>query len=136
MTTTAAKHQMEFRRFTIPLTAAVAGILFALLFTTSLILFRSAIPEDPSTGVAWAKHGASRIYLAMGLMPFDEIAFPRFVGLGRDRLERTVDRFSSTVFFGSGLLICGLILTVNLIEPTSENEYRVTATTIQVFQIK
>ena len=39
--------EKEYRRLTTPRAAAVAGILFALLFAASLILLRSAIQARP-----------------------------------------------------------------------------------------
>ena len=41
---------IDYRRLTTPRAAAIAGILFGLLFTASLILLRSAIPADPYSG--------------------------------------------------------------------------------------
>ena len=99
MTPTEVERQLEFKRLTTPRAAAVAGILFALLFGASLILFRSAIPEDVSAGITWVEQGASRIKLALGLMPFAGIAFLWFVGVVRDRLGVYEDQFFSTVFF-------------------------------------
>jgi hypothetical protein len=40
--------EKKFRRLTTPRAAAVAGILFSLLFSTSLVLLRIAIPEGRS----------------------------------------------------------------------------------------
>ena len=100
---------MDYRRLTTPRAAAIAGILFGLLFTTSLILFRSAIPADPYSGTDWIENGAPRIRVAMQLMPFAGIAFLWFIGVVRDRLGRYEDQFFSTVFFGSGLLFLAMV---------------------------
>ena len=80
-----------------------------LLFTTSLILFRSAIPADPYSGTDWIEHGAPRISIALDLIPFAGIAFLWFIGVVRDRLGRYEDQFFSTVFFGSGLLFLAMV---------------------------
>ena len=100
---------MDNHRLTTPRTAAIAGILFGLLFTTSLILLRSAIPADPYSGTDWIERGAPRISIALELMPFAGIAFLWFIGVVRDRLGRYEDQFFSTVFFGSGLLFLAMV---------------------------
>ena len=100
---------MDNRRLTTPRAAAIAGILFGVLFTTSLILLRSAIPTDPNSGIEWIERGASRISVALELMPFAGIAFLWFIGVVRDRLGRYEDQFFSTVFFGSGLLFLAMV---------------------------
>ncbi len=100
---------MDNRRLTTPRAAAIAGILFGLLFTTSLILLRSAIPADPYSGTDWIENGETRISIALELIPFAGIAFLWFIGVVRDRLGRYEDQFFSTVFFGSGLLFLAMV---------------------------
>jgi hypothetical protein len=101
--------EKKFRRLTTPRAAAVVGILFSLLFSTSLVLLRSAIPEDPAAGMDWIQAGASQIALALKLMPFAGIAFIWFIGVMRDRMGEYEDRFFSAVFYGSGLLFLGMV---------------------------
>lgn len=103
------KYEKEYRRLTTPRAAAVAGILFGLLFAASLALFRAAIPEDLSAGVAWGEQGVKQITLALGLMPFAGMAFLWFIGVVRDRLGKFEDQFFSTVFFGSSLLFLAMV---------------------------
>jgi hypothetical protein len=94
-----------------PRAAAIAGILFAVLFTTSLVLIRLAIPEDLSgTNIAsWLQGNTARVSLALTLVPFSGIAFLWFMGVVRDRLGKLEDQFFSTVFFGSGLLFLAMV---------------------------
>jgi hypothetical protein len=99
----------RFRRLTTPRAAAVAGILFALLFAASLVLVRSSIPDDPSAGGDWVHERSGRVTAAMSLMPFAGIAFLWFVGVVRDRMGELEDRFFSTVFFGSALLFLAMV---------------------------
>ncbi|WP_072687997.1 hypothetical protein [Rhodococcus marinonascens] len=94
----------QFRQLTTPRSAAVAGILFAALFATSLVLLRTALPADPHADPAWVGRGGSRISAALVLAPFAGIAFLWFIGVVRDRFGQLEDRFFSTVFLGSGLL--------------------------------
>jgi hypothetical protein len=100
---------IEYRRLTTPRAAAIAGILFSLLFIASLILLRSAIPADPYSGTDWIEQGTQRITIALELIPFAGIAFLWFIGVVRDRLGRYEDQFFSTVFFGSGLLFLAMV---------------------------
>ena len=109
MNETEVGYQKRLRRLTTPRAAAIAGILFGVLFAASLILLRSAIPVDPVAGVEWIEHGGSRISLALDLIPFAGIAFLWFIGVVRDRLGSYEDQFFSTVFFGSGILFLAMI---------------------------
>ncbi len=101
--------EKKFRRLTTPRAAAVAGILFSLLFSTSLVLLRLAIPEDPAAEMDWIKAGANQITLALQLMPFAGIAFIWFIGVMRDRLGEYEDQFFAAVFYSSGLLFLGMV---------------------------
>ncbi|MCG3142301.1 MAG: hypothetical protein HDKAJFGB_03738 [Anaerolineae bacterium] len=101
------------QRLRTPRAAAVAGILFALLFTTFIILIRLSLPESLS-GAATAPwlHGAEDlISFALTIVPFAGIAFLWFIGVMRDRLGALEDQFLSTVFMGSGLLFLGMMFT-------------------------
>jgi hypothetical protein len=102
-------NEFQYRRLSTPRTAAIAGILFGLLFITSLVLLRTSIPELPSSDTDWIEQGAGRITLALKLMPFAGIAFLWFIGVVRDRLGNFEDQFFSTVFFGSGLLFLAMV---------------------------
>jgi hypothetical protein len=102
-------NDIDYRRLTTPRAASIAGILFGVLFTACLILFRTAIPADPSAGVEWLEAGERRIVLALELVPFAGIAFLWFIGVVRDRLGRYEDQFFSTVFLGSGLLFLAMV---------------------------
>ena len=97
------------RRLRTPRAAAIAGILFALLLGTSLILIRVSIPEDPVDGGRWLEEEGSTVALALSLAPFAGIAFLWFIGVVRDRIGSLEDRFFSSVFFGSGLLYLAMM---------------------------
>ena len=47
--------EKEYRRLTTPRAAAIAGILFGLLFAASLMLLRSAIPDGITTDITWTQ---------------------------------------------------------------------------------
>ena len=93
-----------------PSAAAIAGILFALLYGTSLVLVRISIPAGPSADTASLDANLETISLALNLVPFAGIAFLWFIGVIRDRLGDQEDRLFATVFLGSGLLFLALTL--------------------------
>jgi hypothetical protein len=99
----------EYRKLTTPRSAAVAGILFAVLFSASIILVRTVTPQELTYEVSWLEQGAGRITLAIALMPFAGIAFLWFIGVVRDRLGEYEDRLFATVFFGSSLLFLAMV---------------------------
>jgi hypothetical protein len=114
-----------------PRAAAVAGIIFTVLFTISIVLMRLAIPEElsGSNTATWLQGNTTTLTLALTLVPFAGIAFLWFMGVVRDRLGKMEDQFFSTVFSGSGLLflammfataaIAGGILSSYAIEPNT-----------------
>ncbi len=89
-----------------PRAAAVAGIIFAVLFTISTVLMRLALPEDlgEASTAAWLPGNVAMVSLALTLAPFAGIAFLWFIGVVRDRLGKLEDQLFSTVFLGSGLV--------------------------------
>ncbi len=96
-----------------PRAAAVAGIIFAILTTLTIILIRVTIPVDlADSDVSWLNQDLSAISLALSFVPFAGIAFLWFIGVVRDRLGANEDQFFSTVFFGSGLLFLGLLFII------------------------
>jgi hypothetical protein len=96
-------------RLTTPRAAAIAGILFSLLYLAVIILIRTAVPEKPEDVGDWLATGWKSVELALNLLPFAGIAFLWFIGVVRDRLGQHEDRFFATVFFGSGLLFLAML---------------------------
>lgn len=93
-----------------PRAAALAGVLFALLFTAALILMRSALPETLTGGTDWLDDdAATRLRIGLGMVPFSGIAFLWFMGVVRDRFKETEDQLFSSVFIGSGLLFLAMV---------------------------
>jgi hypothetical protein len=101
----ASKH---LRRLSTPRAAAVAGVLFAVLFGTALVLIRMALPEHPEVGAQWVESGRDRVHVAAVLMPFAGITFLWFIGVVRDGFGRFEDKFFASVFLGSGLLFLAM----------------------------
>jgi hypothetical protein len=93
-----------------PRAAATAGIAFALLTATSLILLRLSTPADPGSAGEWLSDSGRRkaVSVALNLVPFAGIAFLWFIGVVRDRIGGQEDRFFATVFLGSGLLFVAM----------------------------
>jgi hypothetical protein len=96
------------RELRTPRAAALAGILFALLFGTSWVLIRFSIPTDALEASDWLDQQAKNLSLAMSLIPFAGISFLWFMGVVRDRMGHQEDQFFSTLFFGSGYLYLGM----------------------------
>ncbi len=105
--TTHTNHPL--RRLTTPRAAAIAGVLFALLFGTALVLIRLELPEGAEPGAQWLIKGSPNLKVAAMIMPFAGIAFLWFMGVVRDGLGRYEDKFFSTVFVGSGLLFLAMM---------------------------
>ena len=97
------------RRLKTPRAAAVAGFPFAVLFASSLVLLRSAVPDDPFAQIAWVTRGQTRISTALVLAPLAGIAFLWFIGVVRDQLGELEDRFFGSVFLGSGFLFLAMV---------------------------
>jgi hypothetical protein len=126
--------QVTFTRQAIrtPRAAAVAGIIFSVLFTISIVLIRLALPEDlRGTDVAaWLQSNTSSLSLALTLVPFAGIAFLWFVGVVRSRLGDMEDQFFSTVFFGSGLLFLAMMFASAAIAGGILSSYALEANTL------
>jgi hypothetical protein len=85
-----------------PASAAIAGIVFAVILGAVIVLVRGAAPVDP--GMWTDADSRSAISTALALMPFAGIAFLWFVGVVRAQVAPLTDRFFETVFLGSGLI--------------------------------
>ena len=91
-----------------PRAMAIAGVLFAVLFATSLALMRSVFPETLHSDEDWYGSGAGRVVVAITLMPFAGIAFLYFIGVLRDTFGEAEDKLFSSVFLGSGILFLAM----------------------------
>jgi hypothetical protein len=102
------------QRLRTPRAAAIAGILFAVLFTVSVALLWFALPDDLASPDAaqWLKENTAQISLALTLLPFAGIAFLWFMGVVRAHLGKLEDQFFSSVLFGSGLLFLAMMFIV------------------------
>ena len=91
-------------RLKTPRAAAIAGILFSVLLSATLVLIRISVPTTSPEMQERPAIDAGIVTLALNLVPFAGIAFLWFIGVVRDRLGTFEDRFFATVFFGSGIL--------------------------------
>jgi hypothetical protein len=112
-------------RLTTPRAAALAGIVFSVLYLTSLVLIYRTIPTDPQEAGKWLQHDRRTVDLALYLLPFAGIAFLWFIGVLRDRLGSLEDRFFATVFFGSGLLFLAMLFAAGALAAGVMISYRV-----------
>jgi hypothetical protein len=95
-------------RLETPRAAAIAGILFSILLTTTLVLLRISVPAISPEIQELPTIKTGPVVLALNLVPFAGIAFLWFIGVVRDRLGASEDRFFATVFFGSGILFLAM----------------------------
>ena len=102
-------------RLKTPRAAAVAGIVFSVLFIISLVLIRTAVPADPQDAGTWLGRDLKSVAFGIYLFPFAGIAFLWFIGVLRDRMGAREDRFFATVFMGSGLLFLAMLFVAGAI---------------------
>ncbi|WP_019970347.1 hypothetical protein [Mycobacterium sp. 141] len=101
--------QQHLHRLSTPRAAALAGVLFALLFGAAVVMIWSALPAGDAPGTQWTVTGSVHIRLASTLMPFAGIAFLWFIGVVRDGFGHYEDKFFASVFLGSGLLFLAMV---------------------------
>jgi hypothetical protein len=99
----------RIRNLSTPRAAAIAGVLFAVLFGVAVVLIRTALPEGGEPGSQWVSGASGQLRVAAVLMPFAGIAFLWFIGVVRDGFGRYEDKFFASVFLGSGLLFLAMI---------------------------
>jgi len=89
-----------------PRSAAIAGIVFSLLTAASMILlYNSAMTSLADVNIDWLESWSGAASVVLFLVPFAGIAFLWFTGVIRDLVGNREDRFFSTVFFGSGIIL-------------------------------
>ena len=99
----------RLRQLTTPRAAALAGVIFAVLFGITLVLIRTKMPEGVQDSTGWLDNQRGGIATATVLMPFAGISFLWFIGVVRDGFGRYEDRFFASVFLGSGLLFLAMM---------------------------
>lgn len=95
------------RRIRSPRSAAIAGILFALMRFVSLLLISSA-REPVNFSMEWLEELSKTGSTVVLLVVFSGIAFLWFTGVIRDLIGEREDHFFATIFFGSGILYVAL----------------------------
>jgi hypothetical protein len=102
-------------RLKTPRAAAVAGIVFSVLFIISVVLIRTTVPADLQDAGTWIARDLKSVAFAIYLFPFAGIAFLWFIGVLRDRMGAQEDRFFATVIMGSGLLFLAMLFVAGAI---------------------
>ncbi len=98
------------QRMSSPRAAALAGVLFAILFTTALVLMRTSLPDHLVSSLNWLDDASeTRLTIGLSLVPFAGIAFLWFMGVVRDRFKDAEDQLFSSVFIGSGILFLAMV---------------------------
>ncbi|WP_225805520.1 hypothetical protein [Streptomyces sp. NK15101] len=100
----------KHKRLATPWAAGTAGVVFAILTATAIILVRIALPGGDDGGAVTVDAGQrSAVRTALELIPFAGIAFLWFMGALREQAGEREDKFVSTVFLGSGLLFVAML---------------------------
>ena len=97
------------RRWRSRRSAAIAGIVFAVLLLAALTMIRIAWSESSFQALQTDAQRRGLIRLSLHLVPFAGIAFLWFIGVVREQLGNGEDRLFSTVFLGSGLLFLAML---------------------------
>jgi len=94
-----------------PRAAAIAGIVFALLFAVVAVAFHLAAPANPGTAGNWLTNSSQRsaVHTALNLVPFCGVAFLWFMGVVRSQIGDAEDKFFSTIYLGSGFLFVAML---------------------------
>jgi len=100
--------KVEHRAST-PIAGAIAGILFAVLFSLSVSIMGHEMRGAAGDTGEWLAGDTGLFRFALSIMPFAGIFFLWFIAVSRERLGRHEDQFFSTIFLGSGLLFVALL---------------------------
>ncbi|MFE9622592.1 hypothetical protein [Streptomyces sp. NPDC006527] len=104
-------HQRE--RLGTPRATGIAGVVFAILMATAIVLMRLALPGGAgAAGISVDAGQRSAVRTAPALLPFAGIAFLWFMEALREQAGEGEDRFVSTVFPGSGLVFVAALSAV------------------------
>ena len=100
------------RQVRAPWAASIAGLLFAALFTGSLLFMRlqpTIGASDNELADIYAKGEDLAAFIGgMYLAPFAGIMFVWFMAVVRDQIGEREDQFFATVFLGSGLIFVAM----------------------------
>lgn len=92
-----------------PRAAAINGIVFSILMVTVMLFFQDSVTgTSGNINKDWLNKHLERSSFFLNLVPFIGISFLWFTGVLRDWLGDQEDRFFSTVFIGSSILIVAL----------------------------
>jgi len=100
-----------------PRSAAIAGMIFAVILGAVIVLLHSAAPAQAEASSTWITDPARRQALSasIALIPFAGIAFLWFIGVIRARLGEREDKFLATVVLGSGLLFVAMLFSAGAV---------------------
>ncbi|WP_183068643.1 hypothetical protein [Streptomyces sp. gCLA4] len=91
-------------RLKTPRAAGMAGVAFALLLGTAIVLMRISVPAGEAADATIDQDRRWAVQLALQIVPFAGIFFLWFIGALRAHTGEAEDRFIATVFLGSGFV--------------------------------
>jgi hypothetical protein len=111
-----------------PWAAGLAGILFAILFTSGLVLIRSgpwtAASDAELAEIFRTQRDFPTLIGGLYLAPFAGIMFLWFIAVVRDQVGSREDQFFATVFIGSGLLFVATLFAASALAVAPMVGYR------------
>lgn len=103
-------HAVE-RRAATPIAGAIAGILFAVLFSACMLIIVGTISSVAQDTGEWLRTDLNRFRLAVDMLPFSGIFFLWFIAVSREHVGKREDQFFATIYLGSGLLFLAMVFT-------------------------
>ena len=94
-----------------PRAAAVAGILFSILFGTGYTMIQLTLPRLTSDSAGITQDQLKYLSLGLSFLPFAGMAFLWFMAVLREHMGALEDQFFSTLYLGSGFLYIGMVFT-------------------------
>ncbi|MGW0749229.1 hypothetical protein [Streptomyces sp. NPDC002587] len=91
-------------RLRTPRAAGLAGVCFALLLATAIVLVRTALPSGDAADAEIDPDRRWAVRVALEIVPFAGIFFLWFMGALRAHTGAAEDKFVATVFLGSGFV--------------------------------
>jgi hypothetical protein len=97
------------RKAATPAAGAIAGMLFAVLYSASMAIIMTAMSRMESGTAASLESSLASFELALAIIPFAGLFFMWFIAVARQHLGRFEDQFFATIFIGSGYIFLALI---------------------------
>lgn len=107
---TSRSEELIRRRVRSPRSAAVAGVIFSVLMIAVMLVTGRMVAERASdVNREWLESWSGTATFSITIVPFIGIAFLWFTGVVREHLGNREDRFFSTIFLGSSIILVAML---------------------------